>query len=109
MRFLRALLLLVVLVPSIGPAAPCCAEPVKEECCGPTGECPATPAGACVLTAAEAPCVASSASSLEFPTNLRVAGLPVSSPPRLRSRWSAPLPVRDESPPLYLILHSLRI
>lgn len=108
MRLLRAVLLLVVLVPSIGLAAPCCAEPVMDECCGSTGDCPVEPSGECVLTAAAAPCVPSSAPSLESPTIQRVEGLPLSSPPRLRSR-SAPPPDRPESLPLYLTLHSLRI
>jgi hypothetical protein len=55
-KALRGLfLLLLVIAPLVGPAAPCCAVAPVDECCAPDAACPTTTGGDCIVTTADFP------------------------------------------------------
>jgi hypothetical protein len=107
-RFLRALLLLVVLVPLVGLAAPCCSDSVAADCCETSGDCSAAPDGACVLTADAAPGVSVSTRPLTAPPSLS-SGTESILPAAWRPAANRLLPQRGRTTPIFLALRSIRI
>ena len=107
MRFIRVLLVLVLLVPSVTVASPCCDEAPVDDCCGPMGDCPEAPSGACVLTAGTAPVVSVSSLSLEAPACARITAPPTVALPE-RDPLSRADALHIEPVPLFLLLGTLR-
>jgi len=102
----RILVFLLLILPSVALAAPCCDEPV-DECCDTAGACPVSPEGECALREATPTVIPASVPVTALPeARHEVPGGP---PLLIATDTETPAVEPTSSVPIYLVLASLRI
>src|SRR5262245_20363073 len=88
MRFLRFLLLAIVLLHAVPAMPACCDESARaDECCAPDGDCPTMPDGECALAAPVSSAVAAVPASIEAPAVVLTFEAPDLLVQALRPEW----------------------